>query len=126
MLNLSEDFYCNEFDYFKAQRAIVRAPCSIAWRNAARHRSRRHSCARAILRRSGSTSAAREQPWPHSLPTIRRVLLPIVPASAVARRHARTRMGLSRPQHLPDRVPRYLQVTGDLLDRLALDEVLTP
>jgi hypothetical protein len=67
-----------------------------------------------------------EQPWPHSLPTIRRVLLPIVPASAVAGRHARTRMGLSRPQRLPDRVPRYLQVTGDLLDRLALDEVLTP
>ena len=34
--------------------------------------------------------------------------------------------GLSRPQHLPDRVPRYLQVPGDLLDRLALDEVLAP
>src|SRR6266436_6771848 len=33
---------------------------------------------------------------------------------------------LSRPQHLPDRVPRHLQITGDLLDRLALDEVLTP
>jgi hypothetical protein len=32
--------------------------------------------------------------------------------------------GLARPQHLPDRVPRYLQVPGDLLDRLALDEVL--
>ena len=34
--------------------------------------------------------------------------------------------GLSRPQHLPDRVPRHLQVTGDLLDRLALDEVFAP
>lgn len=33
---------------------------------------------------------------------------------------------LSRPQHLPNRVPRHLQVTGDLLDRLALDEVLAP
>ena len=31
--------------------------------------------------------------------------------------------GLSRPQHLPDRVPGHLQVAGDLLDRLALDEV---
>src|ERR1700752_5303097 len=34
--------------------------------------------------------------------------------------------GLFRPQHLPDRVPRHLQVTCDLLDRLALDEVLAP
>src|SRR4051812_47767432 len=34
--------------------------------------------------------------------------------------------GLSRPQHLPNRVPRHLQVTGNLLDRLALDEVLAP
>src|SRR6202795_1197511 len=34
--------------------------------------------------------------------------------------------GLARPQHLPHRVPRYLQVPGDLLDRLALDEVLAP
>jgi hypothetical protein len=34
--------------------------------------------------------------------------------------------GLSGPQHLPDRVPRHLQVAGDLLDRLALDEVLAP
>src|SRR4051794_12851996 len=34
--------------------------------------------------------------------------------------------GLSRPQNLPNRVPRHLQVTGDLLDRLALDEVLAP
>src|SRR5690606_34636966 len=33
---------------------------------------------------------------------------------------------LSGSQHLPDRVPRHLQVTGDLLDRLALDEVLAP
>src|SRR5882762_5748096 len=32
--------------------------------------------------------------------------------------------GLSRPKHLADRVPRHLQVTCDLLDRLALDEVL--
>jgi hypothetical protein len=31
--------------------------------------------------------------------------------------------GLSRPQHLPDCVPRHVQVTCDLLDRLALDEV---
>src|SRR6266481_9721777 len=31
-----------------------------------------------------------------------------------------------RPQHLPHRVPRHLQVAGDLLDRLALDEVLAP
>lgn len=33
---------------------------------------------------------------------------------------------LARPQHLPHRVPRYLQVPGDLLDRLALDEMLAP
>ncbi len=33
---------------------------------------------------------------------------------------------LSRPQHLADRVPRYLQVTRDLFDRLALDKVLAP
>ena len=51
----------------RLQPSIARAPCSIAWRNAARHRSRRHSRARAAPRRSGSTSAAREQPWPHSL-----------------------------------------------------------
>src|ERR1700731_3815922 len=31
-----------------------------------------------------------------------------------------------RPQHLADGVPRHLQVTGNLLDRLALDEVLAP
>ena len=72
--------------------SIARAPCSIAWRNAARHRSRRHSRARAAPRRSGSTSAAREQPWPHCLPAIRRVLLSIVPASVAAGPHARTRM----------------------------------
>src|SRR6266852_9617517 len=29
---------------------------------------------------------------------------------------------LSRPQHFADRIPRYLQVTRDLLDRLALDK----
>ena len=34
--------------------------------------------------------------------------------------------GLARPQHLADRVPGHLQVPGDLLDRLALDEVLAP
>src|SRR4051812_31473817 len=40
----------------KLQRSIVRAPCSIAWRNAAQRRNRRHTRARAVLRRSGSTS----------------------------------------------------------------------
>ena len=34
--------------------------------------------------------------------------------------------GFSRTQNLPDRVPRHIQVTCDLLDRLALDEVLAP
>ena len=33
---------------------------------------------------------------------------------------------LSRPQHLADRVPGHLQVPGDLLDRLALEEMLAP
>src|SRR6266481_2421974 len=34
--------------------------------------------------------------------------------------------GLPRPQHLADRVPGHPEVPCDLLDRLALDEVLTP
>ena len=33
---------------------------------------------------------------------------------------------LPRPQHLADRVPGHLQVPGDLLDRLALEEMLAP
>src|SRR5216683_8069901 len=33
---------------------------------------------------------------------------------------------LSRPQHFADRIPRYVQVTRDLFDRLALDKVLAP
>jgi hypothetical protein len=33
---------------------------------------------------------------------------------------------LPRPQHLADRVPGHPEVPGDLLDRLALDEVLAP
>ena len=61
----------------RLQPSIARAPCSTVWRNDARRRNRRHSRARAALRRSGSTSAARERAWLRSLPATRRVLWPI-------------------------------------------------
>jgi len=56
--------------------SIAHAPCPTAWRNAAPHRNRRHSRARAALRRSGSTSAVHEPVWPRSPPAARRAPMP--------------------------------------------------
>lgn len=90
----------------KRPRSITRVLCSTDWRNAAPHRNRRHC--RIRCQQSVKLYCPSSQLWP-------RLHLPLV-----------LERGLSRPQHLPDRVPRHLQVTGDLLDRVALDEVLAP
>ena len=71
--------------------SLARAHWPIAWRNDAQHRSRRHSHAHAVPRRSGSTSAARGQPSPHCSPATHRVLLSTAPASVSAGPHVHTR-----------------------------------
>ena len=103
----------------RLQPSIARAPCSTVWRNDARRRNRRHSRARAALRRSGSTSAARERAWLRSLPATRRVLWPIAPASAAAGPTARTRMR-SRPTSAPSGACSATPSGGELLIVLPL------
>ena len=95
----------------RLQPSPAHAAWPIAWHNGARHHNRRHSRARVAPRRSGSASAAREQAWPRCRPGVRRVLLSIAQASVGAERLVRTR-GMLHPRNL--------------LDRLALDEVLAP
>jgi hypothetical protein len=57
----------------RPQPSLARAAWPIAWRTGAQHRSRPHSCAREVPRRSGSASAARERvgrefQWPAKPP----------------------------------------------------------
>ena len=110
----------------RLQPSPAHAAWPIAWHNGARHHNRRHSRARVAPRRSGSASVAREQAWPRCRPGVRRVLCPSPELRSWLNVSFVLEGCCTRPQHPTDRVPGHLQVPRNLLDRLALDEVLAP